>query len=521
MIISIKERMKRIALIAGFIFFILGNVFLNEIYPEENPDGIVKKEPAGIEEDIKKDKQSKNFNIDMLILYGMYNNVFSTANLSYNDKDYVYLLTSDLRRSNDFGYKGDSYPNSSFYENKIGFTGDINVSETWKMIMDVEADNDSRGMFDNDIYSMMGKEQVYNREEKDKVKGNLKSIFKVFSRSLEWYMNIGGAQYAHRLIRVNSEDPVKTRVAQGNIELGGEFIWSASNRVRFKTGYFYNDYSDKHVKDDWHSDSEIIDDFKILKNFVISLGMNLDLNKDETSFQYIEGIPDFLNLFIVGFSVKGLKYFSTEMIYKCDIVPFHPEEFYLEQKFIRPTYDLPPGKVHHGHAKLDFRANSLINLKGKIEVEKNDNFYNYFTVEGNTLSAETIEVTSYNTGLDTKLNFYKKLIELTFGYMYSYYDAAKNITYHPNHNFSKILKFNATKWGLEWGNRLIGNVYTDPDEDDKLSEAIIGHLGVQLMVLDGFYSYLKIDNLYNNKYNLREGFPEPGISFLGGLRILI
>jgi hypothetical protein len=258
--------------------------------------------------------------------------------------------------------------------------------------------------------------------------------------------------------------------------------------------------------------------------------MNFDINEDVKSSPYSregkESSWDFSkellkDLFIVGLSYKGMKKFSTEFLYRFDIVPFQPEEFYLDQKYIKPTYDLPPAGVYHSEARMDFKANSTLSLKGTFIYEKNSNFYNYYPVEGNVLSAAAIPAEIYNSGLDTTFNFYDKIIEITMSYMYSYYIADENITYHPRQNFSNVIKFNMEKVGLEWGNKLVGNVYYDPINDGKTPTALIGYLGVQLKVYDGFNFYSKIDNLYNNRYNIRKGYPEPGITLTGGLRILI
>ena len=203
--------------------FLSGFLFLTNIYAEDElngslENGTIENEVTEISNDKSKDKTSKNVNIDMLVLYGMYNYVLSTANISYNDENFVSFLSTDLKRSNDFGYgkspfKDDTiYANSSFYENRIGLTINYNYSDTSKWILEGEANNDSRGMFDYDLYASHGKIQVYNREEKDKVKGNIKYINRLLTQSIEWYLNVGGAQYAHRLIKVASEDPEKSRV---------------------------------------------------------------------------------------------------------------------------------------------------------------------------------------------------------------------------------------------------------------------------------------------------------------------
>ncbi|MCU0822348.1 MAG: hypothetical protein MUC95_07745 [Spirochaetes bacterium] len=485
---------------------------------------------------------SKNFNIDMLVLYGQYNYVLSTANISFNQDNFVSLLNTDLRRSNDFGYgktpfNDDTvYANSSYYENKIGFTGNYNFSDSWKAIFDLEANNDSRGMFDQSVYQREwgpANPQVYSREEKDKFKLNFKTITKEFSKSSELYFNLGTGQYVHRLIKVASEDPDKSRVNQVNPEFGGEYIWSASNRIRFKTDYLKYDYSTKEGRDDWHYEAEVIFDLKMPRNFLLSLGLNFDANEDvkDSPYSKDEGettghvAKEYLkDIFIAGLSYKGMKKFSTEFLYRFDIVPFRPEEFYLEQKYIKPTFDLPPAEVHHSDIKIDYKANNTLSLKGSFIYEKNSAFYNYQPVLGNVLSVlkdTTIPVEFYNSGLDAGLNIYDKIIEVTMSYMYSYYKADENITYHPHHMFSNVIKFNSEKMVIEWGNKLSGDVYYEPDNNSKIPTALIGYLGIQLTIYEGFNFYSNIDNLYNNRYNIRKGYPEPGITLTGGLRILI
>ncbi|MDY6933859.1 MAG: hypothetical protein SVZ03_06505 [Spirochaetota bacterium] len=452
---------------------------------------------------IQPNDKSKNANIDMKIVYGyQYNNVLSTINLSQEGEDFVYLLSSHFKRSNDFGYNGRKYTNSSFNENRIGFTGNSNILERMKLTFDAVVDSDSRGMFNNPVYS---------REEKDKFELSIKNIYE-YSTSSEWYLSLGGAGYVHRLKAIEFDDR-KSKLNQFNFDTGSEYIWSAHNRIRFGIGGFLYNYSVRYIDNDRYLDFEIIDDINVSSNFGISIGLGYDWNKDED--------PLLFPFPIIGFSLKGYKHISSFILYRYDIVPFKPEEFYLGQKYIKPSYDLPPGRVHHGDIRLEYRMNSRLNLKGNLEIEKNNNFYNYATVNGNVLSADTISVIHYNTRIDTNLILYKKILELAFGFEYSYFDADKNITYIANRKFSNTIKYNGKKWKLEWTNKYIGRVDTDPDEDNKLEEAMIGYFGIQRQVHDGFYAYARIENLYNNKYNLREDYPEPGFQLLGGLRILI
>jgi len=280
--------------IKGLYILVILFFLIIDLYPQEIPNGPVENstidnevsEANGDVKEKEKDKPSKKVNMDFLVLYGLYNYLLSTTNISYNDENFVSFLSTDLRRSNDFGY-GDSsfkddtiYANSSYYENAVGLTINYNYSDTLKLIIDGETNNDSRGMFDNDLYVLNEKTQIYNREEKDKVKGNCKVIKKVLSQSLEWYIGVGSAQYVHRLIKVASEDPEKYKVNQINPEFGGEWVLAASNRIRFKAGHLYYDYLQEEEKNDWHFECESIYDMKLPLNILFSLGINYDLNRD-------------------------------------------------------------------------------------------------------------------------------------------------------------------------------------------------------------------------------------------------
>ncbi|MFH0974935.1 MAG: hypothetical protein V1874_04035 [Spirochaetota bacterium] len=448
--------------------------------------------------------KSKNINLDMQALYGIqYSQLFSGFNLSQEREKLVYLLSSNFNRSGDFGYNDEIYVNSGFYENKLGLTVNWNWTDA-KLIIDGEADNESRGMFNNEVYS---------REEKGNNKISAKTIYKV-SPSTEIFFSMGGAWYKHSLIAIDSAEFTKSRVLQGNFKSGGEYVWSATNRMRLNAGVLYYDYMPEGVKNDRHFKGEVIDDFNINRNVGVSIGFGYVNNKDEEDITFPVPITAIL-------SIKGYKYLNITSTYKYDIIPFQPEEFYLKQKYINPNYSLPPGTVHSGEIKADSSINDIFSLKANFKVEKNNNFYNYFTTRGNVLSADTLEVVSYNPGFEANLALNKKIWEIALIYNYFYFTADENITYIPDHEASCAIRYNGKKWKIEWNNKLRGSVYSDPDSSNKIPEAFIGSLGIQRKMMEGSYFYCKTENLYNNRYTLRRYYPEPGISFLIGLRILI
>ena len=505
---------KRIISVLFIVLTILccNSLFLDRLYSEENiitlpvfPEDLTNVD-AESDLNAEQNNNSKNINLDAQGLYGLqYNQMFAGFSLSQEKDAFVYLVSSKFNRSGDFGYNDKLYVNSGFYENTVGLTVNYNWTDA-KIIIDGEVDNESRGMFNNEKYS---------REEKGNNKISSKTIFKI-SPSTELFFSAGGAWYKHSLVAIAPADFTKSRVLQGNFKSGIEYVWSASNRMRLNADYLYYDYEpSSDQNNDWHAKGEIIDDFNMSRNVGISLGVGYVNNKDEKNMEFPVPIS-------ASLSLKEYKYFSAVIMYKYDLIPFQPEEFYLKQKYINPNYDLPPGTVHDGEIKTDFKVNSIVNIKANFKVEKNNNYYNYLTAPtGNVLMAETIDAVLYNPGVEANFSFYNKIWDIAITYNYYYFDSQKNITYMPDHEASGAIQYNGKNWKFDWTNTFRGKVYVDPDSDETLPSAIIGSLGIQRKMLEGSYFYCKIENLYNNKYTLRNGYPEPGISFLIGLRILI
>jgi hypothetical protein len=495
----------RISLLAFFLFF--------------NPGTGIAEDEAGagnipdVQESRENGRQkSENVNVDARMLYGQYNNISSDFSIIQNLDFFTYQLSSDLKRSNDF-----EYTNSSFYESDIGFTGRADISETWKLRPEMEVNNESHGMYSNPVFS---------REEKDKIIVNIKNEYK--PTPSRWDFNFGGGQYVHRLVSSVDSSVERSGFNKANEEIGWEYIWSASNRFGFKHNYSHYFYFEDEIDDDRHMSNEIYFSFKIIEYLMIGMGgivdWDADNEKNEGWFPSGNG----------SISTSGMKYLSLELSYIYDLVPFNPEDFYFEQKYISPNYELLPGKEHNVNLKgeLDFRFESKSNfsvkqvrLKGKGSYIKNDNFYNYFSLAGNVITAEEIPIEIYRFKGDmiTDLRIFNNQLKFIFNYEYNHFKADRNITYNPIDIFGGTLNFRNNGWEVEWDNKYIGEVFINPDVSDtrKLESVIIGSLKLQLKMVKTFYFYARINNLYDKKYSYREGYFEPGITFLSGLRIII
>ena len=440
----------------------------------------------------------RNINIDMQVVYGQYNDMLSTVNLSQEQEGFVYLLRTYLKKSNDYGYKDDIFKNTSYYQNRIGFTGNITASETWKSLFDINVHNDSYGMADNVVFS---------REEKDNVILDWKNIVK-YSPSFEMFYVIGGAQYYHRLIGTTTEGE-ESRVYQAHGQIGGEYIWSASNRFKYSSMLYVYKY--EKYENDFFCNNQIVDDFNITKDVGITVGANADFNRDE---HWLIG-P------IIGASYRGFTNCSIVVQYSYFMQPFKPEELYLQQKFIAPIYDLEPARVHRGNVKVDCKINSVVTIQLLSQTEYSNNFYNYITVPGDVISAIGITAWVFSNSAMVMINIIPKLLTMDAHYTFSYYHADENITYRPQHLFDMSITYNGPKWKVNLIHDIASSVYTSPNKDDTLKSRIVGYLDLQRKMLEGFFAYIRVENLYNNRYYLRENYPESGIKGLFGIRILL
>ncbi len=492
MMMNISMKMRACIMHAAFLCTALAP----RAYAQES----VKPSLVPVAEVRKSADRATSVNVDMQIGYGQYNNVLSGVSLSNEQEDAVYLVSASLKRSDDFGYNNTVYRNSSYSEDRIGYTGNFNMSESWRALVDADVYNDSRGMINNSVFS---------REEKNEAKISFKNVYKL-SNQFEGFFSVGGGEYTHRLRPMDPSDRVEGRVAFSSGSVGGEYIWSASNRIRGKSEVGYYNYRGD-APDDAYSSTEIVDDFNLTKNVGLSLGLAADFNRDSSPLV-------FPNLVM---TLKGFEHASFSISYRYDLIPFQPEVFYLEQKYILPELALPPSRVHHGEVKCELRFNDSVSIKASGVGERGDHFYNYRTAPGDVLETFTMPVTHFMGKLDLGFVLFDRLLEMLLGYEYNRYLASEHVTYRPMHKISGSIAYTGKLWRFEWGNKLMSVVYTDPETKERLNGTVIGTLALQRKMMDSFFAFMRAENIYNYRYNLREGYPEPGITVLFGTRILI
>jgi hypothetical protein len=250
---------------------------------------------------------------------------------------------------------------------------------------------------------------------------------------------------------------------------------------------------------------------------------------DDTNIFYFKG----------NISSINLKYISLELLHEYKLVPYDPENVFYTQKYMSPIYDLPPSTVNHTEIKCELGTNSKsgsdyifgvesARLKFTGIFEDNNNFYNYYPTVENILSVNVIPASYLNGRMEfaTGLLLLSQLINIGFTYDYYKYFLKKqfneiNITYRPDNIFTFNLSYEGSWLEINWTNSFCGKVYVSPENDKQLDRSLIAALDIHVKLYETFYLHSRINNLYNEEYSLRDGYPEPGIQFFLGLRIII
>ena len=454
-----------------------------------------------------------NINFDGRLLAGINGDSMFALSLTQGLESFAYQLNSDVVYTNDYL----DYSNSSFVKNETGFTGELGIGDFWKIIPQFEIANSTYGMFDNPDFT---------RENKDSIGFRLKTEYKPSPD--RWILDMSFARHDHSLKEINLARMEKETFYTGKCILGMEYIWSDANKAGFNieaAGYNYPEL----YEDDAYLRLELLYfSFKITEYIMSSITFPVIIwNRDGSNYLYARAALSSINLKIV----------SLELFHDYTLEPYRPEEFLEQQKYIQPPLDLPPSKVNHSELKsvfdFDFSSDSssalsvsAMKLKLGGFFENSSNFINYYSLPENVLSAETVSVKYINGNAEfvTTLGILGQKVNVEFTYdYYRYYPVNPdiNITYRPGNTFGFNLVITGSVMEINWSNTYRDYVYTAPLGDNKLDPVLSGSLDIHIRVYETFYIDSRINNLYNKKYSYREGYPEPGVQYYAGLRMMI
>jgi len=535
--------MIRVSILTLIIIFSASTLLFGESTGDTVPKDSSTLIPSQVNPDKKKDSNKKlqdilkNIKVDTRLMYGLYHNLYTYFSILRNYKDFTYQLNSELKRSHDFGHD-----NSAYHEGEIGFTGKSEFAKHWELLPKIEIKNESHGMFSNATYS---------RENKDIILGHLKFEYKPAPHKV--FFMFGGGSYSHTLVGSPS---INTNFVKITEEIMWENIISQSNKIFYKHTFIsYLYYGNSSSFDyDLYTKNELFMSFKIAEYLQIAISLYLDWDLDYTETNLVIPLKTIVGFFGVNsldelawfpkglflsgkinLALVGIKWFSSQVYYTYDLKPFKPEKTYFQHKFINPQYDLPPGVAHDVNLEGKFnwrfkskKENYLKDLvvKFKAIYQNNNNYYNFYPIGQGLISATTIPVHIFKGTAEIITGFMinkkdKLKFSISYNVQYFHNENNLNITYKPMHTLEVKFRYSNKTWDFSLNHKYFTAFYYDPSSSSTLSGAVIADFELQYKLPYIFNLYLKVNNLYNMQYTMREGYHDPGVVVLAGIRIVI
>lgn len=115
---------------------------------------------------------------------------------------------------------------------------------------------------------------------------------------------------------------------------------------------------------------------------------------------------------------------------------------------------------------------------------------------------------------------YQAMPNLRFSANYSYLDMTYKILTAPEHKLYVSGSYTKGPWGISTGVQYIGNIYTSPS-DTRQETFVLWNVRANYQLLDWLNLFIKGENLLGRKYEINAGYPMPGATIFGGIRVSI
>ncbi len=124
-----------------------------------------------------------------------------------------------------------------------------------------------------------------------------------------------------------------------------------------------------------------------------------------------------------------------------------------------------------------------------------------------------------NKGFEVSTTF-QATRELRFSANYSYLDMTHRILAAPEHKLYVSGNYTKGRWAISSGIQYIGNIYTSLTEPGQES-FLLWNARVNYQALDWLGIFAKGENLLGQEYEINAGYPMPGATIFGGIRVKI
>lgn len=191
---------------------------------------------------------------------------------------------------------------------------------------------------------------------------------------------------------------------------------------------------------------------------------------------------------------------------------------------IRELYMFPPRNADLKAERLMNYEISLLQMLPEIGISlginlfyiKGDNIIQTQIVEGRPLNVNSGEVE--NRGFELTAN-YNISEELGLSANYSLLDMTYKIIGAPEHKFYVNANYNIGNWEISSGVQYLGNLYTAVRPEPVTENVWLWNARVNYKALEWLNIFVRGENLLGQEYEINAGYPMPGATVFGGLRI--
>jgi len=147
---------------------------------------------------------------------------------------------------------------------------------------------------------------------------------------------------------------------------------------------------------------------------------------------------------------------------------------------------------------------------------KGDNIIMAQRVEGRPLNVNSGVIE--NKGFELTTNYHASE-NLRFSANYSLLDMTHKIVGAPEHKLYVSGNYSIDRWNFSSGLKYLGNLYTTVGENTDKENALLWNARVNYKALEWLNVFLRGENLLGREYEINAGYPMPGATVFGGLRI--
>ncbi|MCE5205031.1 MAG: TonB-dependent receptor [Porphyromonadaceae bacterium] len=193
---------------------------------------------------------------------------------------------------------------------------------------------------------------------------------------------------------------------------------------------------------------------------------------------------------------------------------------------IREMYMFPPQNAELKPERLMNYEISLLQSLPEVGVSfginlfyiSGENMIQVQMVEGKPLNVNTGKVE--NKGFELSAS-YLATSHLRFSANYSLLDMTYKIVGAPEHKFYVSGDYSMGRWNLSTGMQYLGALYTKVNPEPVKEKVLLWNLRINYKAFNWLNLFLRGENLLNQDYQINAGYPMPGTTVFGGLRVNI